>query len=382
MLSADFFWLALLLAFGSGVVFSFCYKKYTEQHQSSVSSEYFKGLNFLLNEQPDKAIEAFIKVLEVDDQTVELHLALGGLFRRKGEIDRATRIHQNLIARPDLSVVDREQAVHALAQDYYAAGLFDRAESLYCELLSSTELNWQAIKGLLTIYQKQKDWRKAVEVIRSLPASQRQQYTSKMAHYWCEIAEVAVLEKQFENAKTALNEASRESDESTRATYLQGELHYQRKEYAAAIQQWKKLGDDVPFLFELLVVRLIDCHQQLGQDELLKQYLRAIKIIPQSSLGFGCWIKAIRTLFPEEEQKKLFYNLLTSNGINQVAADELHIDLKQDQISLSDLKMLANLLLTEAKNRNIEYTCGECGFTVSVPHWHCPSCGEWDSFVN
>ena len=159
-------WPALMLAFFIGYrVASWWFNRKNKKSKGKVNQEYFKGLNFLLNEQPDKAIEVFIQALEVDSETVELHLALGGLFRRKGEVDRATRIHQNLIARPNLTDEQRLHAICELAQDYYKAGLLDRAENLYLELKDTFSYRKQAIEGLSSIYQKEKDWQKAIDIM-------------------------------------------------------------------------------------------------------------------------------------------------------------------------------------------------------------------------
>jgi len=187
----------LLGVFLGGKAVSWWLRRKNSGKSQTVNQDYFKGLNFLLNEEPDKAIEVFIQALEVDSETVELHLALGGLFRRKGQVDRATRIHQNLIARPTLTEEHRMNAVCELAQDYYKAGLLDRAENLYLELKDSKTYRETAIEGLCQIYQKEKEWHKAVDAMNLYKRNERSVFSTRICHYWCELAQKAVCKGKF-----------------------------------------------------------------------------------------------------------------------------------------------------------------------------------------
>src|SRR5437868_14797658 len=151
-------------------------------HESrALPRSYFKGLNFLLNEQPDKAIESFIEVVKVDPQTIDLHFALGSLFRRQGELDRAIRMHQNLLERPDLAADKRQAVIYELAQDFHRAGLLDRAEELYTRL-EGTAFEHPSLSFLLSIYEQEKDWPKAITVTRRMEAIVKQPYHQESAH--------------------------------------------------------------------------------------------------------------------------------------------------------------------------------------------------------
>ena len=172
------------------------YEKREQKPLQDCSPAYFKCLNYLLNEQPDKAIDVFIKLLEVDSDTVETHMALGNLFRRRGEVERAIRIHQNLIARPSLSRQQRAQALLELGQDYMRAGLFDRAENLFVELAETKLYNKQALTNLLEIYQQEKDWAKAVAIGRRL-SRQNRELRPQLAHFECELAAQALQQMGF-----------------------------------------------------------------------------------------------------------------------------------------------------------------------------------------
>ncbi len=184
---------------------------------------YFRGLNFLLNEQPDKAIESFIEVVKVDPQTIDLHFALGSLFRRQGEVDRAIRMHQNLLDRPDLPKDRRETATFELAQDFHRAGLLDRAEDLFVKL-DGTPYEHAAQGFLLSIYETEKDWPKAISITRRMEAVAKTPQFKEIAHYHCEMAQAALARSDFATAAAEIDLARAEYRACTRATMLAGDL--------------------------------------------------------------------------------------------------------------------------------------------------------------
>ena len=206
----EFWWLlALPVFFGMGWVAARVDLKSLLSESRQMPSSYFRGLNFLLNEQPDKAIESFIEVVKVDPQTVDLHFALGSLFRRQGEIDRAIRMHQNLLDRPDLPADKRETAVFELAQDFHRAGLLDRAEELFSRL-DGSPYEHPSLSFLLSIYEQEKDWPKAIAVTRRMEAIAKQPYHKEIAHYDCELAQGALLKSDFAAAQAHLDNARAE----------------------------------------------------------------------------------------------------------------------------------------------------------------------------
>ena len=187
------------------------------------SPDYFKGLNYLLNEQPDKAVEVFVQMLEVDSETVETHFALGNLFRRRGEVDRAIRIHQNLIARPTLNRTQRNQALFELARDYMAAGLLDRAEALFEELIDDREYSEQVGCQLLEIYQQEKEWDQAIEVARRLQGTGIDG-APLISHFYCELAERAMRRNDYAEAGKLLKRALSEDRANVRVSLLEGRM--------------------------------------------------------------------------------------------------------------------------------------------------------------
>lgn len=381
----DWTWPAIALAFSLGVVVTrWFYTRSKKGAKQRVNQDYFKGLNFVLNEQPDKAIEVFIKALEVDSETVELHLALGGLFRRKGQVDRATRIHQNLIARPSLTDEQRQHAIYELAQDYYKAGLLDRAENLFLELKESQAYRRRAINGLCGVYQQEKEWRKAIDVLRLHRRQVRPDHSKQIAHYWCELAEDAISLADYDEADKCLRNALSEDRTTARAVLLRGELHYQKKEYTKALQLWQSLSVSKPGLAELVVAKSILSYQALKDQKGLKKYLLDDASIPKDAQAFKLWQQSLESVLGDVSSiEHVFEQVqlqLQGDGPSASAAVFLLDTAEKYQLSEQQQAGLLKGLLAHAKNRKIEYTCVGCGFDTKAMYWYCPNCGEWESF--
>lgn len=219
-----------------------------------LSREYVVGLNYLLNEQSDKAVDVFIKLLEVDSDTVETHLALGSLFRRRGEVDRAIRIHQNLIARPQLSIQQRKEALMALGQDYMSAGVFDRAERIFLEVVElGGSRDTSSLQGLLAIYQQEKAWEKALDIIKKLEISTGASFHNQAAHYYCEMASQALKINAMDRAIYCIKQAMNVDPESVRASLMNATIEMKEGRYKQAIRSLKRVPQqDAEFLTEII----------------------------------------------------------------------------------------------------------------------------------
>ena len=376
----NWMWPAIALAFSLGVVLTRWWLMRGANKDNQVNQEYFKGLNFLLNEQPDKAIEVFIKALEVDSETVELHLALGGLFRRKGQVDRATRIHQNLIARPSLTEEQRLQSVYELAQDYYKAGLLDRAENLFLELKESLSYRRQAIDGLCEIYQQEKEWSNAIDVLHSHRRADRPKYAKQLSHFWCEMAEQAIKENQFDQARKFLRSSLGEDRSTVRAVMLRGELAYQQEDYAKAMSLWRSSSIADSVLSELVVDKIILCFKAINDRAGLIDYLSNEAAIPRRNKAFILWRETIDELFDDKASIERVLEQLRTEKLSGPVAEFLYDLATSNQLANDDQATLLTDLLKRAQSKKIEYTCIRCGFDTKAMHWHCPNCGEWESF--
>lgn len=356
------------------------YRRFGFTKKTKVNKDYFKGLNFLLNEETDKAIEAFIKALEVDNETVELHLALGGLFRRKGQVDRATRIHQNLIARPNLTERQRFEAIHELAQDYYKVGWLDRAEGLYDELKGSETYHAAAINGLCGIYQQEREWQQAIDILGEHRKSERKKYAKQVAHYYCELTEIAIENLDYTVAAKNLVKAENEVNGNARTILLKGELAYQQGEYLSAISAWKKLRVENATALQLVAGKIIKSYQETRDAVGLEQHLLAMRSIPKHGQDFRLWYDALVGVFGNERAEEHILRRVEEEGLSGPVANHLHHAVVSQLASDKSMSQLLKELLNRAKSKKIEYTCTGCGFDTKSLYWYCQNCGEWESF--
>ncbi len=343
------------------------------------SSDYFRGLNYLLNEQPDKAIEVFIKMVEVDSDTVETHLALGNLFRRRGEVDRAIRIHQNLIARPTLDRDQRAQALLELGEDYMKAGLFDRAENLFLELTELNSHTERALRHLLDIYQQEQDWEKAIEIARRLEEISGTPMHDVIAQYYCELAQKALQERDSGTARQHIKRALTFDRNCARASILLGTLEVAQGDCKAAIRAYRKVSEqDIEYLPEV-ISPLRNCYREAGQSDAYAAFLK-------ESLDRYSGISPILALAEE----------IRDRDGEQAAADFV-IDQLRRRPSVRGLEWLINRsldhssgeardtltilhdLATNLLDGKAVYECHRCGFAGKQLHWQCPSCKSWNS---
>lgn len=346
-------------------------------HESrALPRSYFEGLNFLLNEEQDKAIEAFIEVVKVDPQTIELHFALGSLFRRRGETDRAIRMHQNLVDRDDLPADLKLQALAELGQDYLKAGLLDRAEDVFVRL-RGTEREDQAKQNLLEIYQLEKDWQKAVAIAKEMPdfASQKE-----IANYYCELADDDLIHSRPDSARQYLESALQLHRQCVRASMLLGDLHAQQDDPAAAIEQWKRIENQNPAYLALVAQRLLDAYRKLDRREEGLQLLRGyLERYPSLDL-----LDTVFQLVLESEGAEASYRLVrdelrrnpTLLGLDKLLEAQLHGTTPERR---HDLELVKNLVHGHTR-RLARYRCDNCGFKARQFYWRCPACGGWETY--
>ena len=340
-------------------------------------SAYFKGLNFLLNEQPDKAIEVFIKVLEVDIETVEMHLALGNLFRRRGEIERATRIHQNLIARPNLEKQQRLQALFELGHDYLKAGLLDRAENLFQELAESSQHGEQALTHLVQIYEQEKEWDNAISTAQKLSRVSGRDMSGVIAQYFCQLADAAITEGNHIAARTHIDRALSSDEACVRATIQLGKLEVLKNDHQQAIQTWRRVEDQGPVYLGEVVELIAESYRTLGDEQGLRRYLLSV-------LDKHGGVKSMLTLVDTIERQdgrggaeeflvKWVRTHPSIQGLYRLI--ELKMDRAEEPVN-SDLGIL-QVLIGSILEREQGYECHQCGYKAKAQHWQCPGCKGW-----
>ncbi len=341
----------------------------------SLSRDYFKGLNFLLNEQSDKALEVFIQMSEVDSETVELHFALASLFVKRGEVDRAIRIHQNLIARPMLSRDERNRALYELAQDYMRAGLLDRAESLFSELIDDPAFGQQCRRQLLDVYQQEKEWEKAIHIARRLDVVKGQALAPILAHFFCEQADEVLARGDSTLAMKMIKRAFNEDRNSVRATLLEAKIHLLNHNPRAAIKSLKRIDQQDSDALPLLLEPLQQAYEQLGN---MDEFVSTMQQLPHEGSLSTVLVLSQQLQLREGGEK-------ASALLNQVL---------QRRPSLRVLKRLLELRVNKYPDNpelNVALTtleqfladkpvfhCEHCGYSSKLMHWQCPGCKQWD----
>ena len=341
---------------------------------------YFKGLNFLLNEQPDKAIEAFIEVVKIERETVELHFGLGSLFRRRGEVERAIRMHQTILDREDIAPEQKLQALFELAQDYLKAGLHDRAEDLFGKL-AGTAYEQQGLRFLLEIYEQEKDWAKAIDTSRRMDEITGKSSARDIAHFCCEIAAGEILHARYEAAIRQLEEALSINRKCTRANILLGDIALAQGKVGAAIGYWQRIEAQNPDYLSLLADKLLNAYERDGRAadglQLLRGYLANHPSLDLLNTVFDATLLAqgpevAHQLLREELRRTptlIGLLKLIEVQLTQASPDQRH-----------DLELVRSLVQQHTRNLAL-YKCDNCGFRARQFYWHCPACHGWETYV-
>ncbi|MDH4126520.1 MAG: lipopolysaccharide assembly protein LapB [Gammaproteobacteria bacterium] len=340
--------------------------------------DYLKGLNFLLNEQTDQALEHFLAMVRVDDKTIETHFALGSLFRRRGEVDRAIRIHQNIIARPDLASEQRDQALFSLAKDYLHAGLLDRAEKLFVRLSQGSRYQVQALESLCRIYEQEKEWQKAIEAGQQLEIIGGRSIALQIAHYYCELAEAAIRQKDFNAARHHVKKAQAGRPRTMRGALTRAHIARETDDHKTAIRLYHRIMDEHTYLISEALPEIVAAHERDGSLDSLDASLRAMvesdpdmrtlvayTAIVNGITGIPVIDECVQRYMLEESTLSEFVDL---NRLTKGASDGQSEALQKVRGALSKLA-----------SATPRYQCQECGFSSQRLLWQCPSCRNWET---
>lgn len=342
------------------------------------NDQYFQGLNYLFNEQPDKAIQVFLELAEVNQDTVETHLALGNLFRRRGEVDRAIRFHQNIIAKSDLRPEQRTQALLELGEDYMRAGLLDRAELLFSELIGSDAQTPLALRNLLDIYQQEKDWQKALVQAERLEQLDGAHCGGMMAQFSCELAEEALADGENGLARKYLRQARRHDPQSIRSRLILARICADEGDFESSLSAFEEIAGLNPQYIPDLIKPYEAVAERAGQPERAHESLRKWA---ESYQGISLVLKLTDLLTVEQGAAAAAQYLADSlnakpsvRGLDRLfelrAAGHLPADSSDDILKAVSTRLLA---------RQPSYRCSHCGFSGQTHHWQCPSCRHWDT---
>ena len=380
MMEIEYWWLlALPLFFSLGWLAARVDIKQLLFESRALPRSYFKGLNFLLNEQPDKAIEAFIEVVKVDPQTIELHFALGSLFRRRGEVERAIRMHQNLVERPDLAPEQKLAALFELAEDYFKAGLLDRAEELFLKLETTTYAE-QALRFVLEIYEQEKDWHKAIGIAGKLEAVTGRSHQKEIANFCCELAINETMQSRPDAARPHLTEALAHHRMCVRANMILGDIEAAANRPEAAIEAWKRIESQNPQYLALVAERLYSAYKQRGKiDEgvnLLRGYLTKYSSLDLLNVVFQGILESQGTEPAYRVARDELRRMPTLLGLDKLLEAQM---LEAPPDRRRDLELVKELVNQHTRTLAM-YKCDNCGFRARQYYWHCPACAAWETY--
>jgi lipopolysaccharide biosynthesis regulator YciM len=376
----EFWWLlAFPLFFSLGWLAARVDIKQLISESRSLPRAYFKGLNFLLNEKPDEAIEAFIEVVKVDPETIELHFALGSLFRRRGETERAIRMHRNLVDRGDLPPDQKLQATYELGQDFLKAGLLDRAEETFSKMRDTSYAN-SALRFLLDIYQQEKDWAKAIDIARDIETRSGDMWQKEIANFYCELAARELTHSRPDSALAYLDEALKANRKCVRANVILGQHLAAQGDYAAAIEAWKRIEQQQPTYLALIAEPMLDAYRRIGNKSegvtLIRGYLASYPSLNLLDVAFQATL--------EEEGADAAYRLVrdelkrnpTLLGLDRLLEARLVTASPEQR---HDIEMVKSLVQTHTR-RLARYRCDNCGFKARQFYWQCPACNGWETY--
>jgi lipopolysaccharide biosynthesis regulator YciM len=372
--------LGIPILFGLGWLAARVDIKHLVTESRALPRSYFRGLNFLFNEQPDKAIDAFLEVVRVDPETIELHFALGSLFRRRGEYDRAIRMHQTLLERADLGPEQKVSALAALGEDYLRAGILDRAEDAFRQL-TDTSYGPQARVHLLSICEQEKEWARAIEMARALEAETGQARAREIAQYHCELAAGEAMRSNADAARKQLEAALETNRKCVRANIQLGDLARGAGRAEEALAAWMRIEAQQPSHLALVGQRLLEVHRDLGRgDEGLRLLIGYLERYPSPDL-LDTVFQSVLEAQGAESAYRLVRDELRRNptliGLDHLL--EADIVATQSADRRRDLELMRHLVHAHTR-RLARYRCEACGFKARQFYWQCPACGGWESF--
>jgi lipopolysaccharide biosynthesis regulator YciM len=346
---------------------------------SELSTSYFRGLNYLLNEQQDKAIEVFLKLAEINRDTVETHLALGNLFRRRGEVDRAIRVHQHLIARPNLSQEEKTVALLELGEDYMRAGLLDRAETLFTDLVAMDALAPSALRHLIGIYQHERDWNKAIEHAQRLEQVTGESQGATIAQFHCELADQARAQGNRTDARAHVAQAFQAEPQCVRASMIEGHIEAADGNLDGAILAFERVADlDVDYVPEILSP-LLDCYARAQRMQRAEEFLLDITERYQGVSPVLALAKLYATTRGEAAAIEFLNRILRQRPSVRALMALIDVNLHTASGEARENFLILRDLTRKLVEGKAMYRCNRCGFGAKAHHWQCPSCKSWGS---
>ena len=367
----------------SAILFYISVKSFYKKDSKSIPVEYLQSMNYLLSEQHDKALDSFMSMVSLSKDTVETHIVLGNMFRNRGEVDRAIRIHQNLIARPELHPSLRQECSLELAKDYLKSGFLDRAEIILTKLSNEVEKPSQVLNFLQEIYEKEKEWEKAISTANKMQSESNKDLSGVISHYYCELAELELnifQNENFNKAKKYINKAISYNNKSLRALILIGDIAYESKNFPDALKKYLSIYENYPEESYLVLEKIKKSYEKLNKNEDFFEFFKSIVNVRRPIEAFSNIDKNFSNNLSSEQISHLYQNEFLNNRVNLLQLSD-YLNLIQENKVAFDNKSLNNIksCIDKYSSKMNLHKCTQCGFASIKHFWQCPSCQEWSS---
>ncbi len=352
-------------------------KQTHKRQQSTLSSEYFKGLNYLLNDEQGKALDIFVKLVESNWDTIDTHFTLGKIYRKNGEMDKAIKIHQGLIARPTLPERYRSKILLELGYDYLGAGWFDRAEGLFKEVLIQDKKSKEARHNLILIYQQEKDWFKAIDIAVDLFSENPSVIGPMIAQYYCELADISRIKGDISQLENNANKALRYDAACVRASILLADQAKAAGDDKKAINIYESIEKQDAESMILVIDPLLECYANLSLQDKLYDYLVGLQDRHENLFLQN----VIASVLERSQGKQAAVDYLSSKIKRQPSLSGLQklISYKQKDIDADEVFSDLTTAISIMQKDSVEYRCQKCGFSTNTHYWLCPGCNHWGS---
>ncbi|NQZ79789.1 MAG: lipopolysaccharide assembly protein LapB [Colwellia sp.] len=347
--------------------------------KQALSKKYSTGLNYLFSNQQDKAIDYLLEALKVEDDSVEAHFAMANLFRRRGELDRALKVHEHLVQQKNLPTKDKQQAVFELAKDFLSAGLFDRAEAMFQKLLKSKAYGLKSLTALMQIYQSTKDWQQGITLKKAIVKTRDKKLLHSLANFYCELATLALEDDQFIDVLELLENALLQDPNSCRANWLMAQIYENHQQYTEACQCYQDIYQQDKDFFPDVIDKMHHCYTQLDADEEFYKFIRRVYDETASTSALICYLKHIESTYNLAKAKEFMLLSLkrrpTIRGFKHFVKMQMT---ESEQESTTENLDVIKQLISEYINVKPRYSCRTCGFNSGTHYWSCPSCHDWE----
>ncbi|WOH37953.1 lipopolysaccharide assembly protein LapB [Thalassotalea fonticola] len=376
----EFLFLLLPVAWGHGLFMGRNSIKQKDQNaKDSLTVKYSTGLNYLLSNQQDKAMEYLLEALKVEDDTVEAHFAMANLFRRRGELDRALKVHEYLVRQPMLSDKEKQQAVFELGRDFYSAGLYDRAEKLFLKLLKSKMYGCKSLTYLLHIFQSTKDWDKGIALEKAVLKSKDKKLKHVLANFYCELANIAILQDEYIKELELLQNALTLDPKSSRANFLMAQVFENSEQFNNACRCYQEIFYQDQEFFPDVIDKMQQCYQRSDNNDDFYPFIKKVFDKTGSTTALIKYLEYVELTSSKEKAEEYILSALnrrpTIRGFKHFVKMQLN-DGNDDKTNKS-LDVIKELVAAYLKIKP-RYSCKNCGFNSTVHYWSCPSCHDWE----